>query len=213
LKNCVKPPSAEAESDTPGDEKPLARGATARGVSSEGREGGVYPGVTPETKIRVNSPPPASAGGGCGGPFTTCVDTRGASLAAGGAAGRGPMLLNSDVNSPGAAPAPEPFAAPGPATGLAAGAAEGAAFPGAGANRSASGSAGVASFLGSWSNARRNIPVALRGSCSDPELELLVIVEGGPVPHAGYHPVDEDPSVGTLGLGAHCEAYTQAFPP
>ena len=46
LKNCVKPPSPEAEPETPGVEKPLEPdgpedGATGRGVSSDGRAGGV----------------------------------------------------------------------------------------------------------------------------------------------------------------------------
>ena len=46
VNNCVKPPSAEAESDAPCDENPVdfdaaAGGGTGRGVSSEGREGGV----------------------------------------------------------------------------------------------------------------------------------------------------------------------------
>jgi len=44
LKNWVKPPSAEADPDAPGEEKPLARegpaeGGAGRGVSSEGRGG------------------------------------------------------------------------------------------------------------------------------------------------------------------------------
>jgi hypothetical protein len=46
LKNCVKPPSPEAEPETPGVEKPLEPdgpedGGAGRGVSSDGRAGGV----------------------------------------------------------------------------------------------------------------------------------------------------------------------------
>jgi hypothetical protein len=46
LKSCVKPPSADTESDTPCEEKPFERdgpddGGTGRGVSSDGRAGGV----------------------------------------------------------------------------------------------------------------------------------------------------------------------------
>jgi hypothetical protein len=87
LKNCVKLPSAAAESEIPGVEKPLARTGLedagpddgpgkgpGRGVSSEGRGAGVGGGVTPETKMRVNSPGAWSAGGAAG-PFTTCVGT------------------------------------------------------------------------------------------------------------------------------------------
>src|SRR4051812_26822268 len=77
LKSCVAPPSADTESDTPCEEKPFARegpdDGTGRGVSSDGRETGAWPGITPGTKMRVNSPGAASAGDG-GGPFTTCVD-------------------------------------------------------------------------------------------------------------------------------------------
>ena len=140
LKSCVRPPSADTESDTPCEEKPLAREGpdevTGRGVSSDGREGGMFPGVTPGTKIRVNSPCVASDGGG--GPFTTCVDTCGnGSLAGVAAAGRGPMELNICVNSPGPDPEPETGA------GETAGTRGGAVFTGCGAN----GSAGVASFF------------------------------------------------------------------
>ena len=109
LKNCVKPPSAEAEPETPGVEKPLdpdgpEDGGAGRGVSSDGRAGGVYAGVTPETKIFVNSPCAALDGDG-GGPFTTWVATWGGACLWGGvAAGRGFMELNICVNSPGADP-------------------------------------------------------------------------------------------------------------
>jgi hypothetical protein len=80
LKNWVKPPSAE--SDIPGEENPLARddpeegtdptkvaedGGAGRGGSSTGLRGGVWGGVTPETKMRVNSPGGWSGGAG-GGP-------------------------------------------------------------------------------------------------------------------------------------------------
>jgi hypothetical protein len=59
--------SAEAESEAPGEEKPLARegpgdGGAGRGVSSMGREAGVCRGFEPGTKIWVKSPGPASAG-------------------------------------------------------------------------------------------------------------------------------------------------------
>lgn len=61
LKNWVKLPSAEAESDTPGEENPLARdgpadGGAGRAASSTGLAGGVKDGFTAGTKIRVNSP-------------------------------------------------------------------------------------------------------------------------------------------------------------
>jgi len=60
-KICVKLPSADAEPEAPGEENPLAgeelgEGGPGRGVSAEGREGGVYAGETPGTKMRVNSP-------------------------------------------------------------------------------------------------------------------------------------------------------------
>ena len=109
LKNCVKLPSPDAEPDTPGDENPLElEGADGGGVgitvSCEGRTGGAYDGGTPETKIFVNSPEGESGGGGAG-LRTTCVGTcGGACLAGGGAEGRGPNELNSDVNSPGPDP-------------------------------------------------------------------------------------------------------------
>jgi hypothetical protein len=111
LKNCVKPPSPDAESEAPGEEKPLGpegpeEGGAGRGVSSEGRAEGVLPGVMSETMIRVNSPGPDSAAGGCAGPLTTCVETCGISFGGGGVAGRGPRLLKSCVNSPGPADAP-----------------------------------------------------------------------------------------------------------
>ena len=109
LKNCVKLPSADAEPETPGVENPFEPdgpedGGAGRGVSSAGRAGGVYAGVTPETKIFVNSPCPGLEGAG-GGPFTTWVATwGGACLGAGGTAGRGFIELNICVNSPGACP-------------------------------------------------------------------------------------------------------------
>ncbi len=108
LKNCVKLPSADAEPETPGVEKPLdpdgpEDGGAGRGVSSDGRAGGVYAGVTPETNILVNSPCPWLEGDG-GGPFTTWVAACGGVCFAGGAAGRGFIELNICVNSPGAAP-------------------------------------------------------------------------------------------------------------
>jgi hypothetical protein len=118
LKNWVKPPSAESE--IPGEENPLARddpeegtdptkvaedGGAGRGGSSVLR-GGVWGGVTPETKMRVNSPGGWSLGAGCGvgdeGALNTAV---GASVAgwargAGGGTGRGACELNIWVNSP-----------------------------------------------------------------------------------------------------------------
>lgn len=59
--NWVTLPSADAESDAPGDEKPLERegpedAGAGRSASSEGRAVGAGVGVTPETKMRVNSP-------------------------------------------------------------------------------------------------------------------------------------------------------------
>jgi len=138
LKNCVNPPSAEAESDTPCDENPLAlegaaAGVAGRGTSAEGRAAGVAGGVTPETKIRVNS---LCAASGCG--FTG--DAAGGAPAGEGA-GRCPRLLNMDVNSPG------PVLAPGllGAAGFEAGAA-GAVLAGFD-SRSATGSAGFWSWL------------------------------------------------------------------
>ena len=118
LKNCVNPPSAE--SDTPGDENPLARDGPDDGTdpmnvaedmgagrwgSSLLRGGGVWVdgGVTSETKMRVNSPGgwSGTAGGGVGyeGALNTAV---GASVAGwtGGGAGRCPCELNIWVNSP-----------------------------------------------------------------------------------------------------------------
>jgi hypothetical protein len=83
LKNCVKPPSAESE--IPGEENPLARddpeegadpkkvaedSGAGRGESSAGRGGADCGGVTPETKMRVNSPgcwSGGEGGGPCGG--------------------------------------------------------------------------------------------------------------------------------------------------
>ncbi len=114
LKNWVKPPSAESE--IPGEENPLARDpeegtdprkvaddmGAGRGGSSTLRDGGVCGGVTPETKMRVNSPGgwSGAAGGGPGyeGALNTAV---GASVAgwAGGGAGRGACELNIWVNS------------------------------------------------------------------------------------------------------------------
>jgi hypothetical protein len=129
LKNWVKLPSAAAESETPGVEKPLAGGVLGeagreggrpekgpgRGVSSGARGGGVCEGVTPETKMRVNSPG-SWAAGGCAGPLTTCVGTCAwASLGGPGAAGRGFNELNICVNSPGAADGPEAGGAAGTA--------------------------------------------------------------------------------------------------
>jgi hypothetical protein len=125
--------------------------------------------------MRVNSPGAASAAA-CGGPFTTCVETcGGGSLAGAGGAGRWVMELNICVNSPAAEPtlaAGLPPPGPGPETG-ADGAAAGAAFTPCGAN----GSSDFASCFPSWSNARRNMPVALSGSgCSGPELELSFFI-------------------------------------
>ena len=109
------------------------------------------------------------------------------------------MELNICVNSPGADPA-------GGAWGGAGEAGDGGAEAGRAAavlaGSGEKGSEGLASFLASCSNARRNIPVALSGSgCSGPELELLFVMEGGPVPRARWHPTGEHPSWGPWGWG------------
>ena len=69
MKNCVKLPSADAESEIPGVEKPFMRdGAGAwggvGGVSMAGFAGCSLGGAEALTKIRVNSPG-AGAGVGC----------------------------------------------------------------------------------------------------------------------------------------------------
>ena len=70
LKNCVKLPSADAESDAPGVEKPFIRDGLAAGggVSIAVLAGGSAAGAAAFTKIRVNSPGPGLAPGGgfCG---------------------------------------------------------------------------------------------------------------------------------------------------
>jgi len=68
LKNCVKLCSADAESDTPGVEKPFIRGGLDAGGGMCGGSTTVrapcsgllcsVDGVEPETKLRVNSPAP-----------------------------------------------------------------------------------------------------------------------------------------------------------
>ena len=199
LKNWVKPPSAE--SDAPGDENPLAfdgpaEGGAGRGVSSDGRDGGVNEGVTLETKMRVKSPAPGS-GGGCCDPLTTCVDACGGASLGGvaGGAGRVPRELNISVNSPGRA-APCPPAGPGGADRL------GTVLAGEGG----AGANGSAAFLALWlsdSKALRNIAVALRGSASSgsgPELGFLFVMgRRSCFRRAGLsgHPTDEDLSAGT----------------
>lgn len=121
LKIWVKPPSAEADPDAPGEENPFARegpgeGGVGPGVSSEDRDG-VDGRAFSETKMRVNSPAPWS--GACRGPGNTCVVTCGEAPLAGAAGGPGFSELNSFVNSPCPAPAPAP--APGAGTAACAG--------------------------------------------------------------------------------------------
>jgi len=75
-KNCVKPPSTDAESDAP-EEKPFMRGAPGAGAAAGGRSGIALGGGAGArsagfvsaalTKMRVNSPgadPAAGAGAG-----------------------------------------------------------------------------------------------------------------------------------------------------
>ena len=175
LKICVKP-SADTESETPCAENPFdfdgpAGGGSGRAMSSDGRGGGAGDGVAPATKIRVNSPCPALAcdGWGCGCGRTTCTVAGDAAGGAGaGDTGRCCRLLNKAVNS--LCPAGEP-------AGAGAGLDPFAAGDRWGERRSAIGSAGAASCGVSCSTARRNIPVALKGSgCSRPELELLFVM-------------------------------------
>jgi len=238
LKNCVKLPSADAESETPGEENPLERegpeeGGAGRGVSSEGRAGGAWGGVIPETMIRVKSPGPGSAGG-CDGPLTTCVDTstprgkdsswgprtstpRGkdsswgprtcgdGSFTGAAGAGRWPSELNSCVNSPGAPEAPGPVPAPGPAAGGDTGLAGSAGKD----------SAGIDSFFPSCSNARRNIPVALSGSgCSGPEFDLPSVIGRRSCSARGLQPYRPGPvGEGPGGWGLRRKlAYTYVVP-
>jgi hypothetical protein len=64
----VKPPPADAESEVPGDENPLERegggeDGAGRGESSPAPDLAGAGGADPETKMRVNSPPPCSNGG------------------------------------------------------------------------------------------------------------------------------------------------------
>jgi hypothetical protein len=58
LKNCEKFVWAEAASEMPGDEKPLARGGTASEAGSEILATGLEGVGAPFTKMRVNSPCP-----------------------------------------------------------------------------------------------------------------------------------------------------------
>jgi hypothetical protein len=106
LKNCVKPPSPEAESDNPGDEKPFERlpisGPVAMGCGTTLGFGAdvLAGGVWPLTKIRVNSPGADGAAMGAAGAggvgFTDSVPR--------GEEGPGPPAVwNKRVNSPGAA--------------------------------------------------------------------------------------------------------------
>ena len=189
----VKPPPADAESEVPGDENPLERegggeDGTGRGESSPAPGLAGAGGADPETKTRVNSPPPCSTGG-CGGPFTTAVALCGtggvsrAGLGAGDGVCRAPRELNIWVNSPGPAPGPEGCA--GGAAGLNGGSlltecsppgvigAPGLLVTGSEKNGS------VAFFAPSRSGSKafRNIAVAVSGSaCSGgfcPEFESL----------------------------------------
>lgn len=63
MKNCVKLPSADAESEIPGVEKPFMRdGVAAEGeASATVRTDGSTGGAAAFTKIRVNSPGPGPA--------------------------------------------------------------------------------------------------------------------------------------------------------
>jgi hypothetical protein len=100
-KNCVKLPSADAESEIPGDEKPFPRDGTAAGGAgrtglSPLLDGALLAAFEPETKIRVNSP---GAWSGCAGEgaLTTAVGLSTDALGSLGGAGfwRGPGELNN----------------------------------------------------------------------------------------------------------------------
>jgi hypothetical protein len=190
LNNWVKPPSADAEWEVPGDENPLERegggeDGVDRGESSPAPVLASAGGADPDTKMRVNSPPPGS-GGGWGGPFTTAValcGTDGVSRAGLGAGGvcRAPRVLNIWVNSPGSEPGPG--GGPGAGAGLNGGSLEtrrsspgvdGALGRGAvGSEKNGSGAFFAPSRSGS--KAFRNIAVAVSGSAcsggSGPEFE------------------------------------------
>jgi hypothetical protein len=82
LKNCVKLPSADAEPETPGEEKPFKRDGLAAGGVNCGGSTKVFAewsgvGIDPVTKTRVNSPG-AGAGAGCDSSLVTgCSATGG----------------------------------------------------------------------------------------------------------------------------------------
>jgi hypothetical protein len=163
LKNCVKLPSADAESETPGAEKPLARdglatGGVARLTSSAGFAGGGGSGVDPATKMRVNSPGSLSNGRFAGPPDSMGRLSAGTSCARfdGFTSRRGSSFWNIRVNSPGSVPLVPDCA----------GVREGAACDGVTGE-----SPGTALLLSGadpdlGSKARRNRPVALSDSGS-----------------------------------------------
>ncbi|HUD12639.1 MAG TPA: hypothetical protein VMQ56_03200 [Terracidiphilus sp.] len=92
-KNCVKPPSTDAESEAP-EEKPFMRGAPGAGAGAGGRSGISLGGAGARsgkfvsaafTKMRVNSPgadAPAGAGTGLGSKDGTGVRSAGGVVAA-----------------------------------------------------------------------------------------------------------------------------------
>ena len=208
LKSWVKLPSADAESDVPGEENPLdfdgpAGGGAGRNGSSAGRDDDAWGGVFPETKMRVNSPAPCS-GGGCG-PLTTWVLTftpgekgccGGASRDGdgGGVAGRCPMELKICVNSPGSAAGAGDVAGAGRF---------GAALAGGDGGTGAKGSGALGASWRSVSKAFRNMAVAVKGSASGsgPELGFLFVMEGGPDPRADTPRTTIRPA-GTSGAGS-----------
>ena len=190
LKICVKLPSAEAESETPGLEKPFildGAGGVAGGggvncaCGGEGGSGGGsitvfaatgFSGTEPAIKMRVNSPGPELAAGAVAGSLLAAETSAGAGATAfsnlpiAGLSITGLSIAwKIRVNSPG----PD----------FVAGAGGGAACAGqslrtgSGTGRAAP-NAGVSSAVaGGFSSERRNIAVALSGSsCSggfDPE--------------------------------------------
>ncbi len=188
LKICVKLPSAEAESETPGLEKPFildGAGGVAGGVNcacgGEGGSGGGsitvfaatgFSGTEPATKMRVNSPGPELAAGAVAGSLLAAETWAGAGATAlsnlpvaGFSIACLSIVWKIRVNSPG----PDFAAGEGGGTACAgqslrAGSGTGRATPDAGDS---------SVVAGGLSSERRNIAVALSGSsCSggfDPE--------------------------------------------
>jgi hypothetical protein len=169
-KNCVKPPSTDAESEAP-EEKPFIRGAPGEGAGAGDKSGSGFDGAgagaaglvsVALTKMRVNSPgagaDESGAAGAAGG------KGRGSKDGAGGAAEGAdePPICdawNNFVNSPG-----PPCELEG-GTGGAEGNAVSAGHAGdAGAAKFDS--TGFCGWSASLPRALKNIPVALSGSAS-----------------------------------------------